>query len=137
MENLKREYVVPLRRKFLSVPKWRRTKRAISTFEIFMKKHMKCENIVICAELNQYIWKNGAKNPPGKVSVTCEKIKHKDIEKVIVNLSGINISKQLDLYKTQIIKKEKEDSSNKKDEVKDIKVEEKKEEVKVENGKTN
>ena len=70
MAELKREYVVPLRRKCLNAPKWRRSKKAIAVLKDFMRKHMKCENVIVCAELNEHIWANGAKNPPGIKPVT-------------------------------------------------------------------
>ena len=51
MAELKREYVVPLRRKTLTAPKWRRTKKAVSVLKEFIMKHMKTDNVVICREL--------------------------------------------------------------------------------------
>ena len=128
MADLKREYVIPLRKNFLKVPKWRRAKRGISTLNTFIKRHMKCEDIVICAELNQFIWGKGAKNPPGKISVTCLKTKVLDKYKVIVNLNGYDFSKQLDLYKNKTIEKKddelKNDGEKNEGDVKDIKIEE-------------
>ena len=99
MTDLKREYNVPLRQKFLTAPRWKRTKKAISVLKEFMSRHMKCENTVICAELNQLIWNKGAKNPPAKVSVTALKTKINDKEFLIIGLDSKDIENQLKLYK--------------------------------------
>ncbi|MCA9459517.1 MAG: 60S ribosomal protein L31 [Nanoarchaeota archaeon] len=123
MTELKREYVVPLRRKTKLAPKWRRSKKAVSVLNEFIKKHMKTDNVVICKELNEKIWGNGIKNPPGKVSVIALKTNINGIEKTIVNLQEIGIDKQLEVYKSQMpatpAKEEKvEEAKPKKEEVK-------------------
>ena len=102
MADLKREYVVPLRRKTRTAPKWRRSKKSVSVLKEFMQKHMKTDDIIVCSELNEYIWNNGAKNPPGKVSVTALRTEVNGELKTIVNLSSVGIDKQKDLYKAQI-----------------------------------
>ncbi len=98
MTELKREYVVPLRRKMRTAPKWRRSKKAVSVLKDFMRKHMKTEVVVICSDLNEYIWKCGNKNPPGKVSVVALKTDVNGTEKTIVSLADVNIDKQLESY---------------------------------------
>ncbi|MEO2154529.1 MAG: 50S ribosomal protein L31e, partial [Nanoarchaeota archaeon] len=50
-------------------PRWRRAKKAISVVKQFLKRHMKVEEVKLSNEINEYIWQNGAKNPPGKISV--------------------------------------------------------------------
>lgn len=102
MTELKREYVVPLRRKTKFAPKWRRSKKAVSVLNEFIKKHMKTDSVVICKELNEKIWGNGIKNPPGKVSVIAIKTNINGVEKTIVNLQEVGIDKQLELYKSQM-----------------------------------
>lgn len=98
MAELKREYVVPLRRKTRYAPRWRRSKKAVSVLNEFISKHMKTDNVILCKELNEYIWKNGAKNPPGKVSVIALKKEFNGTEKTLVNLVDVGIDKQIELY---------------------------------------
>jgi len=70
---LEREYNVPLRRKWLLVPKYKRAKKAIKTLKDFIAKHMKADNVKIGRYLNMNIWKDGIKNPPHHVLVIAKK----------------------------------------------------------------
>lgn len=69
MADIERTYTIPLRRDFIKVPKYRRAKRAISQIKQFITKHMKTEDVKIGKNLNEYVWENGIRNPPGKVMV--------------------------------------------------------------------
>ena len=100
MANLKREYNVPLRRKVKTAPMWRRSKKAISVLKDFMKQHMKAENVIICAELNELIWARGGKCPPGKISVIALKTQVNGVESTIVNLSSVGVDAQMAKYGT-------------------------------------
>lgn len=120
-------------------PKWRRSKKAVSVLNEFIRKHMKTDEVVICKELNEKIWENGIKNPPGKVSVIALKTKINGVEKTLVNLKDNGIDKQLELYKSQMPKvaeapkaEEKASVKEEKPQVKDAKVTEKKTEEKKE-----
>lgn len=98
MAELKREYVVPLRRKTKTAPKWRRSKKSVSVLKDFIRKHMKTEDVIICSELNEHIWGRGAKNPPGKVSVIALRKSIGGEDKTIVNLLEAGIDKQAEMY---------------------------------------
>ena len=124
MTELKREYVVPLRRKMRTAPKWRRSKKAVSVLKDFMRKHMKTEDVVICSDLNEYIWKCGNKKPPGKVSVVALKTDVNGIEKTIVSLADVSIEKYLEAYAESKSKVATPDESKDKGEVEDAKVKE-------------
>ena len=100
MAELKREYVVPLRRQTRFAPKWRRSKKAIAVLKDFIRKHMKVEDVVVCKELNELIWQRGSKNPPGKVSVVALKTTVNGVEKVLVNLLDVGVEGQKALYAT-------------------------------------
>lgn len=134
MVDLKREYVIPLRKKMLTAPKWRRAKKAVNVLQQFIERHMKCDNIVICAELNAHIWVNGAKNPPGKVKVICLKTTINKEEKVLVNLESVGVDAQLKSYPTSNgldnendeSKENTKKSNNNDKKIKDVKVVEKK-----------
>ncbi len=72
--NLEREYVIPLRDKIRSVPRYKKTPKAIKSIKEFLAKHMKVENrdlnkIKIDKYLNQFMWARGIKNPPTKIKV--------------------------------------------------------------------
>lgn len=129
MTELKREYVIPLRRKTLKAPKWRRSKKAVSVLKEFVQKHMKTDNVIICNELNEAIWGQGIKNPPGKVEVIALKSEFNGEEKCIVNLLSVGLEAQLKIYNITEAKK-----TETKKEVKEAKVK-KTEETKVEETK--
>lgn len=130
MAELKRDYVVPLRRKTKFAPKWRRSKKAMSVLKEFIVKHMKTDSVIICKELNEKIWENGIKNPPGKVSIVALKTQIAGSEKTLVNLSEFGVEKYLKNYDTQVVaptpkaKKEKKASENTQEDVKDAEVKE-------------
>jgi len=134
MAELKREYVVPLRRKTSTAPKWRRTKKAMSVLKDFIKKHMKTDNVIICSELNEAIWSRGIKNPPGKVSVVAFKTQIAGQEGTLVNLASVGLDAQLELYKTEEIAPQTEEvkeAEAKEVEAEKAEVKEAKEEVEV------
>lgn len=75
---LEREYVVPLRKEILKVPRYRRAKRAISGLRKFLVRHMKVydkdeRKVKIDGYLNNEIWFRGIKNPLTKVKVLAKK----------------------------------------------------------------
>ncbi len=94
---LERLYTIPLRRESSKAPKWKRTRKAISATKIYVQKHMKCQEVRIGKYLNEEIWKNGRKNPPGKIQVKAvkdtHKIKDKDIDVVHVELPNAPVEK--------------------------------------------
>lgn len=115
---LEREYVVPLHKKVLPSVRHKKSKKAVSILRQFIIRHMKSENVKILKELNDYIWKDGIKNPPHKVKVKA--IKRSD-GIVNVNLAVIKVKKVKDKKKKTDDKKEE-----KKEKIDDkVKVEEK------------
>lgn len=71
----------------------------MSVLKDFVRKHMKADNVIICNELNEFIWANGIKNPPGKVSVVAYKKTFADgVERCIVNLSAVGVDEVLKAY---------------------------------------
>ncbi len=83
---LEREYNVPLRKEFLKAPKYKRANRAVRAVKDFVAKHMKSNDVSVGKFLNLEIWKNGMRNPPGKVSVKAVK---DDSGKVTVELKEL------------------------------------------------
>ena len=68
-----RRFIVPLRRGFTETPRHKRAKRAVSVLKEFVRKHAKVEKVKIGEHLNELIWENGMRNPPGRVSVNVTK----------------------------------------------------------------
>ena len=110
---LEREYIVPLRKGWLKVPKYKRAKKAIKTLKEFLVKHMKAydrdlRKIKIDISLNNEIRFRGMKKPPAKI-----KIKAKKFDNGIVNVELVNIPAHIkfaklreEKIKTEIKKKE-------------------------------
>ena len=72
--ELEREYVVPLRRGSLNVPRYKRAKKAVKILKEFLAKHMKVEDrdlkrVKIDIYLNNEIWFRGIKKPANKIKV--------------------------------------------------------------------
>jgi len=77
--DLERIYVVPLRRGFLKVPEYKRSKKAVKTLKEFLAKHMKVPGrdltkVKIDKYLNNEIWFRGIRKPLHKVKVRARKI---------------------------------------------------------------
>ncbi len=80
---LERVYNIPLRKKYIKVPRWKRTNRAIKAVKEFVMRHMKSNDVRIKKALNEEIWKHGAKRPPHHIKVNCQKF---DDNSVLVDL---------------------------------------------------
>ncbi len=84
IKKTEREYVIPLREKCRSVPRYKKTNKAVKTVKEFLVKHMKIydrdlRKIKIDRHLNEYLWFRGIRSPPHKVKVKV--IKEGDIVK--------------------------------------------------------
>jgi large subunit ribosomal protein L31e len=75
-------YTVPLRKETLKAPNYARTKKAVKVLKSFLEKHLKKE-VKIGKYLNLEMWKNGRRNPPGKIKVRVEEIKETTIAELI------------------------------------------------------
>jgi large subunit ribosomal protein L31e len=134
-DKLEREYIIPLRRGFLKVPRYKRSKKTISVIEEFLKKHMKADVVKIGKYLNEYVWQDGIKNPPSRVEVRAvrelKKLNEKHKNEVLIvtaELKSAPVQKETDKKSTK--KADSKDLDKK--EVSDTKVSDKKEA-----GKTN
>lgn len=75
---LEREYIVPLRRHWLNVPKYERTGKAIKALKNFIAKHMKVidrdvKKVKLDVYFNNELWFRGRAHPPSKVKVKARK----------------------------------------------------------------
>ncbi len=64
-----RIYTVPLRKEWLNVSRWRRTKRAVAGLRAFLLKHTKAKEVKLDRWVNEALWAKGAKNPPSRITV--------------------------------------------------------------------
>jgi len=76
--ELEREYIIPLRKKLLDVPRYRRASKAVKILKEFLAKHMKVEDrdlrkVKVDIYLNNELWFKGIKNPAGKIKVKAVK----------------------------------------------------------------
>lgn len=129
---LERTYNIPLRRRWLYVPKYKRAKKAITTLREFLIKHMKPGadekgkiQLKLGGYVNEELWKHGMKNPPHHVKVVAKK---DDKGAVTAELEGAPVEKPKEEPKKGLLEKIKEKKPTKTEE-EEIKKEEK---VKVE-----
>jgi len=113
-ENEEREYIVPLRKKFLKTPKHKRVPKAIKALKKFVARHMKIydrdlKKIKIDKYLNEEMWFRGIKNPPNKIKVRVKK----EGEIVRVELSELSEKAK---WKKKKEKKKAEEAKKKKKE---------------------
>ncbi len=132
---LERVYNVPLRREFLKVSHWRKTEKAVTALRQFIAKHMKSDDVVLGRYANQYLWKDGLKNPPHHIKVTASK---DEKGRVVVELTELSARAKRELEKDKQLKKRGEEAKKEekkeavKEETKAEKIEEKIGEVKKE-----
>ena len=82
-----REYIVPLRKEIMKVPKYRRTPKAIKALKQFIAKHMRIperdiSKVKLDKYLNEQLWARGMKNPLTKIKVKAKR----DGENILVQL---------------------------------------------------
>lgn len=125
-----REYVVPLRREWLKVPMYRRTKKAVKALKEFMVKHMKVydrdlRKIKVDTHLNNEIGFRGMKKPLHKVRVKAIKYENGD---VVVKL--VTLPKHIEFELARKVRIEAERMKKEVEKPKETKAEEKTEEEK-------
>ncbi len=90
-KTIERTYNVPLRKEYMKVPRWKRTKKAVTALRQFLARHMKSDNIKLGKEVNNELWKHGIRNPPHHIKVNVTK-DEKGVVKA--NLFGVTIKEQ-------------------------------------------
>ena len=73
-QKKEREFIIPLRRKFIKTAEYRRAPKSIRAIKEFLVRHMKLydrdlKKIKVDKYLNEFIWRRGIKNPPSKIKV--------------------------------------------------------------------
>lgn len=102
-----KEYVIPLRRACLKVPRHERSRIAIRTIKRFLAKHMKVSqrnlsNVRLDVHLNNDIWFRGKKSPPSKIKVRATK------EGEIVRVDFLEVPEYVKFNKAKLEKRHKE-----------------------------
>lgn len=140
-ENEEREYIIPLRRQWLKVPRYRRAKKAVKALKEFLVRHLRVEDrdtrkIKLDTYLNEELWFRGIKKPYHKIKVKVKK--EKEIFRVFLSevpevvKYRINREKRLKESVGKIKEKkekveEKTEEEKKEEEIKNEEIEEKKE----------
>lgn len=89
---MERTYVIPLRKGWLKVPRYKRAKRAMAEVHDFLVKHMKSDDVRVGVSINLLVWKHGMKNPPSRVKVNAVK---DDKGVVRAELFGVPVKEEL------------------------------------------
>ncbi len=71
--ELERVYTIPLRRAFRHAPRVQKTNRAVKEVRNFLVKHMKASDVKLGQHLNHFLWDQGIKSPPPRVTVKAVK----------------------------------------------------------------
>jgi len=133
---LEREYIVPLRRKFLRTPKHRRVPKAVKILKQFVARHMKIydkdmNKIKLDRYLNEELWFRGIRKPLAKVKVKCKKFESGIVKVELSELpQALKWKKEKEEKVIGEVRKKKEEKVEEKKEEKPV--EEKKEEVEKE-----
>lgn len=116
---LERLYVIPLRKEWLKVPKYKRAKKGIKAVKEFLSKHMKADmnDVKLSRWVNENVWRRGVKSPPGKI-----KIKAVKDDKGIVHVELFELSEKAKKFeekeskrKTVITDKKKAEEAKRKE----------------------
>jgi len=72
--ELEREYIIPLRKEWLKVPKYKRANKAVKAIRQFIVRHMKVydrdlKKVKLDRWLNHELWFRGIKKPPAKIKI--------------------------------------------------------------------
>ena len=145
---LEREYIVPLRKKFINTPFYKKTPKAIKALKQFIAKHMKVEErniykVKLDKYLNEEVWMGGIRRPPAKIKVKAKKFEDGTVKVELAEIPEfikLKIEKDKKLLsqkeaKPEEKKEQKEEKPETKEEKPETKEEQKKEEEKKEEAK--
>ncbi len=109
-------YTVPLRREFLKVAKYNRSKKAMKALKEFLLKHLK-EEVKIGKYLNEEVSKR-RKNPPGKIKIRIDGEKGK-YKAELINAPKEEVKKEekgkIEKLKEKVVGKKEEKVEEKKE----------------------
>lgn len=78
-KTIEREYVIPLRKEWVKVPRYKRTAKSVKAIKEFVAKHMRVpdrntSNVKLDIYLNNELFFRGVKKPPAKIKVKVKKV---------------------------------------------------------------
>jgi len=118
MANLERQYVIPLRKEWLKVPRFKRAKKGVKAIKEFIARHMKAEmdDVKVGRWLNEAVWARGMKNPPHKIKVKAVKDDKNIVRVELFELSekAKKIEEKESKRKSTIAEKKKAEETKKK-----------------------
>jgi large subunit ribosomal protein L31e len=106
-------FTIPLRKEFLKVPMYKRSKKATTAIKQYLMKHMKSNDVRIEIDLNNEIWAKGNRSPPPRI-----KVKAMKDDKGLVRAQLIDF--EFDIPKDTKKEKKKETKEEKKEEKTDL-----------------
>lgn len=70
-----RIYTVPFSKTIYGrrIPRSKRTPRAMRYLRAFVKRHLRCDDIIIDPEVNEFMWARGIQHPPRRVRIRAVK----------------------------------------------------------------
>ena len=106
-EKIWKEFIIPLRRKFMKTAPYRRAPKAIRVIKEFLVRHMKfydrdLKKIKLDRYLNEFIWTRGIKNPPSKIKIKAF------VDGDFIRAELAELTEKLRFKKGKIEKREKE-----------------------------
>jgi len=106
VEKIEKEYIIPLRRKWAKVPRYKRANKAVKAIKEFLVRHMKIRDrdlnkIKLDKYLNEFVWFRGIRKPPIKIKVKVVK------EGETIKAELAEIPENLKFKKARIEKREK------------------------------
>jgi len=111
---LEREYIIPLRKKYMKVPKYRRTPKAIKAIKEFLARHMKTRDttkIKLDMYLNEEMWMGSIRKPPGKIRVKCKKFESGIVKVELAEIPQFikwKIAREIKKKEIKVVKKPEE-----------------------------
>ena len=132
--KIEKEYIIPLRRKWAKVPRYKRANKAIKAIKEFLARHMKVRDrdlnkIKLDKYLNEFIWTRGIRKPPIKVKIKATR------EGEIIRAELAELPEALKFKKARLEKREKKATevvSKKKEKVEEVEKTKEEEEKKKE-----
>ena len=67
--SFERDYTIPLRDGIRKAVTYKKAERTVRDIQAFLTRHTKAKTIKLGMHLNEYLWKNGMRNPPPRVKV--------------------------------------------------------------------
>ncbi|UCE15121.1 MAG: 60S ribosomal protein L31 [Candidatus Heimdallarchaeota archaeon] len=70
-----RIYTIPFGKSIYGrrIPRPRRTPRAMRHLKAFIRRHLRCDDVIIDPEVNEYMWERGIQHPPRKIRIRAVK----------------------------------------------------------------